>query len=180
MKKFLLVLAVAVSSVLNAQLAFTSLNQSQNKLLDQFGIDYASLQTRYIVSTGQLSMISDVAIKKEMKVAYDKFSKWNTGRFEVIPDTNSNINGEDLLKGRLLINDYVRIGLNSNHKILQSVQFNVTSSSIQTIEIVEIFNKTLKDRIEHLILVQDIYGYWDIFVYDDNDITLLCTKCPVS
>jgi hypothetical protein len=180
MKKFLLVLAVAVSSVLNAQLAFTSLNQSQNKLLDQFGIDYASLQTRYIVSTGQLSMISDVAIKKEMKVAYDKFSKWNTGRFEVIPDTNSNINGEDLLKGRLLINDYVRIGLNSNHKILQSVQFNVTSSSIQTIEIVEIFNKTLKDRIEHLILVQDIYGYWDIFVYDDNDITLLCPMCPVS
>jgi hypothetical protein len=65
MKKFLLVLAVAVSSVLNAQLAFTSLNQSQNKLLDQFGIDYASLQTRYIVSTGQLSMISDVAIKKK-------------------------------------------------------------------------------------------------------------------
>tara|TARA_R110000868_G_scaffold406634_1_gene687231 strand:- start:1583 stop:2128 length:546 start_codon:yes stop_codon:yes gene_type:complete len=180
MKKFLVVLAVAFSSSLNAQLAFTSLNQSQNKLLNQFDIDYASLQTRYIVSTGQLSIISDAATNKEMKVAYDKFINWNTNRFEVIPDTNSNITGDDLLKGRLLIDDYVRIVLNSNQKILQSVQFNVTSTSIQTIEIVEIFNKTLKDRIEHLILVQDNHGYWDIFVYDDNDITLSCPMCAVG
>jgi hypothetical protein len=180
MKKFLVILAVLFNGFVFGQLAFTSLTQSQNKLLDQFGIDYASLQTRYILSTNQLSTISDVDIKKEMKVAYDKFIKWNAGRFDIIPDTNSNITGEDLLAGRTLVDDYIRIGLNSNHKVLQSVQFSVNSADIKTIEIVEIFNKTLKDRIEHLILVQDTYGNWDVFIYDDTDITLPCPMCPVS
>ena len=180
MKKLVVVLAVAFSGVLNAQLAFTSLSQSQNKLLDQFGIDYASLQTRYIVSTGQLDLITDSDIKNEMKVAYNKFSKWNVSRLEIIPDTNSNINGEDFLKGRLLIDEYVRFGLNSNHKVLQSIRFDINNTNIKTIEIVEIFNKTLKDRIEHLILVQDIYGYWDIFIYDVNDTTLDCPMCSAS
>lgn len=183
MKKLFVLIAVAVSSTINAQ-CYTSLTQSQNKLLDTYGIDYTGLQTRYIMSTNQIGNISDLSTKNGMIESYSKFTEWNLGQMQIIPDTNIVIStGTDYIKNKTLHEDSEPLKwlLNDSDKILQLYHIDINEDDIKSIEIVEYYisDRTDCTYIRHLIFIEDVNGIWSSFSSDDNDMSLECPFCTV-
>jgi hypothetical protein len=167
MKKLvILVAAVSISSVVGfAQdtiMHYQPLTQSQNKLLDHYGIDYVSPQTRIIVETGKLNTLTD-SVKKEITASFQKFEKWNLGYFDPISDT---IGG----------NEYF-------------AEVNDNSNNVKSIRIVEHYtssNSVLKDGSKlyfgnygFSVYVSDFSGNVTDFFYSDRDLDLDCPQCYV-
>jgi hypothetical protein len=141
---------------------YQSLTQSQNKLLDRYGIDYVGPQIRIIVETGNLNTLTD-SVKKEITASFQKFEKWNLGYFDPISDT---IGG----------NEYF-------------AEVNDNSNNVKSIRIVEHYtssNSVLKDGSKlyfgnygFSVYVSDFKGNISDFFYTDSDIDLECPQCYV-
>jgi hypothetical protein len=183
MKKLIFIVTIAFSSIGNAQ-CYTSLTQSQNKLLDKYGIDYTGLQTRYIMSTNRINVISDIDTKNGMIESYDRFIKWNDGNLQTIPDTNLIIStGTEYVKDKILTEDKAPIGwlLNDSHHLLQKIHFDINRDGIKSIEIVE-FHMTKYQGctyIYHMIFIEKLDGIWTTLSYDENDTSLDCPMCTI-
>jgi hypothetical protein len=183
MKKLILIFAIALSNFINAQ-CYTSLTQSQNKLLDTYGIDYTGLQTRYIMSTNRINNIKDSATKSGMIESYERFIKWNDGNLQIIPDTSLVIStGTEYVKDKILTDDKAPIGwlLNDSHHLLQKIHFDINRDDIKSLEIVE-FHMTGNSEciyIYHMIFIEKFDGIWTTLSYDENDTTLDCPFCTV-
>jgi hypothetical protein len=183
MKKLFFIFAVALSTVVNAQ-CYTSLTQSQNKLLDKYGIDYTGLQTRYIMSTNQIDLISDLPTKTGMIKSYTKFINWNSGQMQIMPDTNIIIGtGLDYIKDKILTEEAepLRWLFNELNNILQVYHSDINNDGIKSIEIVEyhMLGDRNCTRVCHMLFIEDMNGIWSTFSSDDNDITLDCPFCTV-
>jgi hypothetical protein len=183
MKKLIFIVTVAFSSIVNAQ-CYTSLTQSQNKLLDKYGIDYAGLQTRYIMSTDRINNITDSATKSGMMESYAKFIKWNNGRLEVLPDTAHILEtASNFIKNKTLTEESktTRFIMTEESKILNYLYIDINQDDIKSIEIIEIYHSNMKEclRITHMIFVENSKGFWYDVTYDNNDITLDCPFCTV-
>jgi hypothetical protein len=183
MKKLIFIVTVAFSSISNAQ-CYTSLTQSQNKLLDKYGIDYTGLQTRYIMSTNRINNIKDPATKSGMMESYAKFIKWNNGRLEVLPDTAHILEtASNFIKNKTLTEESktTRFIMTDDGKILNNVHIDINQDDIKSIEIIEIYHSNMKDclRITHMIFVENTAGSWYDVTYDNNDTTLDCPFCTV-
>ena len=183
MKKLIFIVTVAISSIVNAQ-CYTSLTQSQNKLLDKYGIDYTGLQTRYIMSTNRINNISDIETKNGMMESYDQFNKWNDGRLQIIPDTNKIIStGTEYIKNKILTEDNALLSwlLNDSHHLLQKIHFDINRDDVKSLEIVE-FHMT-KYRgctyIYHMIFIEKMDGIWTTLSYDETDTSLDCPMCTI-
>lgn len=182
MKNFIVVLFVILTSVVNAQ-TFTMLNQSQNKLLDKYGIDYAGLQTRYIMSTNQIDIIEDTETRLGMIKSYEEFMKWKSPDVKILPDTIEVLmTGYDYLKDKSLMDDrteLLRVFFYDYHKVLQRLHFDVYDGMIKSIEIIECSMPSEDFGINffHMIFIENKYGYWKLFSSDDSDTTLDCPFC---
>ena len=183
MKRLGFIFALTISSIVNAQ-CYTSLTQSQNKLLDQYGIDYTGLQTRYIMSTNRIDNIKDSATKAGMIESYSKFLEWNHGELQIIPDTGLVIStGTEYVKDKILTEDKAPIGwlLNDSHHLLQKVHFDINQDGIKSLEIVE-FHMTGYSGciyIYHMIFIEKFDGSWTTLSYDETDTSLDCPFCTV-
>jgi hypothetical protein len=184
MKKLVFIFAVSISSFLNAQCySYTSLTQTQKKLLDKYDIDYTGLQTRYIMSTNQINIISDLETKNGMILSFSKFNKWNNNRLQIIPDTSLIIEtASDYIQTKNLTEDgkMLKYFMFSSHNILQKIHIDINQDEIKSIEIIELHITTIKDcvHIYHMIFIENLNGLWNNLYYD-TDITLDCPQCTV-
>jgi len=184
MKKLLVIITISISNFANTQ-CYTLLNQTENKILDTYGIKYTGLHTRYIMSTNQIDKITDIESKKGMIKSYSEFTKWNNGRLQIIPDTTDIIETcMDYIQSKNVTEDQEDLKwlMNETQNILQKIHFDINDSKIKSIEILEIHmtkNIDCINNIHHMIFIEDIYGYWSCVLPNYDDITLECPFCPV-
>ena len=183
MKKLIIsIIAISISSVLFTQtnFNFTSLNQSQNKLLDSYGIDYTGPYTRYKIISGEYKRLKDTSLRNQFLEAFEKFEKWNKNYFKTIPDTTYFSDGVEYMKNKDA-DAFFKAIFNETRKILgiYSIKIEDKLNNIRTIEILEIYNAGMYNYIDHIIMVENYKGFWDSFMYDDEDPTLDCGRCMI-
>lgn len=182
MKKLLFYLLALYSSISLSQtrLTFTMLNQSENKLLDSYCIDYTGAYVRSMVISNEYKKLDDNEIQIDFEEAYMKFEKWNKGYFKAIPDTNYISDGTEYMKDKNA-NELLKITFNETRKILGkfSIKVNDVKNNIRTIEILELYNTGMENYIDHIIMVENYKGFWELITYDDEDPTLDCGQCMV-
>jgi len=159
---------------------FSSLNQSQNKLLDSYGIDYTGPYTRYKVISEEYKKLEDTLLQTQYLVAFDRFEKWNKNYFKSIPDTMYFSDGIEYMKDKNT-NEFLKATFNKARKILgiYSIKINDRLNNIRTIEILELYNIGIQNYIDHIIMVENYIGFWELITYDDEDPTLDCGQCMV-
>ena len=159
---------------------FSSLNQSQNKLLDTYGIDYTGPYTRYKVLSGEYLKLNDTTLQTEYLRAFNRFEIWNKNYFNTIPDTVYFSDGLQYMKDKDA-NELLIATFNETRKILgfYSVKVNDRINNVRTIEILELYNTGMDNYIDHIIMVEQFDGFWELITYDDNDQTLDCGQCMI-
>lgn len=182
MKKLIILVSVFVSNISFAQTSFifTSLNQSENKLLDSYGIDYTGPYTRYKIISGEYKRLKDTSLRNQFLEAFEKFEKWNKNYFKTIPDTTYFSDGIEYMKNKDA-NEFLKATFNETRKILgiYSININDKLNNIRTIEILELYNTGMQNYIDHIIMVENYKGFWELFIYDDEDPTLDCGRCMI-
>jgi hypothetical protein len=182
MKIIFVIISCLLTLVVNCQTIFnySYINQSENKLLDNYGIDYTGPFIRYEVLSGEYKNINDTLLQKSFVESFDKFQKWNKGYFKTIPDTIYFSDGVEYMEDKLT-NDLLKITFNETRKILgsYSIIVNDISNNIKTIEILELYNTGMVNYIDHVIMIQKFDLTWELFTYNDNDDSLDCPSCIV-
>lgn len=180
MKKLIVLFAIVVSNVSFSQniFNFSFLNQSQNKLLDFYGIDYTAPFIRYKVVSNEYKLFKDTALQIAFIEAYDKFQKWNVNFFKTIPDTTYFSDGIAYMKDKDA-NDLLKFTFNETRKILgiYNIKIDDKINDIRTIEILELYNTEMDNYIDHVIMIENYKGFWELVTYDEEDITLDCAQC---
>ena len=181
MKKIVFVLAVLVSSFGFGQ-DVLSFEEDENYILDRHGIDYCSPHTRRMVESGAVYNL-EKHIQDGMFEAYNRFTAWNKGHFNSIPDTNKVIsNGAIYMAGKKSI-PFVKGAFNESRKILgiYSLQVNDKLYGIRTIEVLEVWsNHPDLNVIEIVIMFEDFEGNWDILIPATFDFPVECDGCPAD
>jgi hypothetical protein len=182
MKILIIVFATLIFSVAFNQTVynFSSLNQSQNKLLDTYGIDYTGPYTRYKVLSGEYLKLNDTTLQTEYLRAFNRFEIWNKNYFKTIPDTVYFSDGLQYMKDKDA-NELLKATFNETRKILgfYSVKINDRINNVRTIEILELYNTGMDNYIDHIIMVEHFDDFWELITPNDDDITLDCGQCPV-
>jgi hypothetical protein len=181
MKKLLLVLAgLAVNCALAQDIL--SFDKDQNYILDRHGIDYCSPHTRKMVESGNVYNL-EKDIQDGMFEAYNRFTAWNKGYFNSIPDTNKVIsNGAIYMADKKAI-PFVKGAFNESRKILgiYSLQVNDKLYGIRTIEVLEVWsNHPDLNVIEIVIMFEDFEGIWDSLIPATFDFPVECDRCPAD
>ena len=182
MKKLFVFIATFVINVSFSQTSynFSFLNQSENKLLDHYGIDYTGPFIRYKVVSNEYKTFKDTSLQLSFLEAFDKFQKWNKNYFKIIPDTNYFSDGTTYMKNKNA-NELLKFTLDDTRKILgiYSIDIDDKLNDIKTIEILELYNTGMNNYIDHIIMIEDFKGFWELVTYDEEDITLDCAQCMV-
>ena len=179
MKNLALVFAVLVSSFGFSQNVLSFI-EDENYILDRHGIDYCSPHTRKMVESGNVYNL-EKDIQDGMFEAYNRFTAWNKGYFNSIPDTNKVIsNGAIYMADKKAI-PFVKGAFNESRKILgiYSLQVNDTLYGIRTIEVLEVWsNHPDLNVIEPIIMFEDFEGIWDSLIPATFDFPVECDGCP--
>jgi hypothetical protein len=182
MKKliFLLLSFISFDNTAQSVFNFSMLNQSENKLLDSYGIDYTGPYTRYKVISEEYRRLKDTLLQSEYLTAFDKFQKWNKNYFKTIPDTTYFSDGVKYMKDKDA-NELLKATFNETRKILgiYSIEIDDKLNNIRTIEILELYNTEMYKYINHVIMIENYKGFWELFLYDDDDPTLDCGQCII-
>lgn len=182
MKSLIVFIFVFISGVSFSQTSynFSFLNQSENKLLDYYGIDYTGPFIRYKVVSNEYKTFKDTSLQLSFLEAFDKFQKWNKNYFKIIPDTNYFSDGTTYMKNKNA-NELLKFTLDDTRKILgiYSIDIDDKLNDIKTIEILELYNTGMNNYIDHIIMIEDFKGFWELVTYDEEDITLDCAQCMV-
>jgi hypothetical protein len=89
MKKFLVVLAVAVNGLVFGQVNYSSIDNDTKNYLNQFGIFYIGAHDRYLVVSGKVEDLpGGTETTAEIKRDYAQFIKWKPANFKLVPDVN--------------------------------------------------------------------------------------------
>jgi hypothetical protein len=182
MKKlvFIFVLGFISNSSFGQNFGFSFINQSENKLLESYSIDYTGPFIRYKVVSNEYKTFKDTALQISFKQAYDRFQNWNSGYFKNIPDTTYFSDGIEYMKDKIS-DDFLKLTFNETRKILgiYSINVNDESNDIQTIEILELYNTGMHNYIDHVIMIKNFNGYWELFISDETDTSLDCPSCLI-
>ena len=180
MKNVILFLSVLLIqlNVLGQELCFDGINQSQNKLLDKYGIDFTGAHCRYMVSTGRVNRLCDKDIADSMVNAYNRFMLWNDGSFKVVPDTVALMLCSEYINLKPNRNTVLDLVFTGSSTILSLYHKEIHQDGINSIEILEV--RGLPWLVETLIMVEDGEGRWDLFFYNADDPDLTCPPCPVQ
>jgi hypothetical protein len=183
MKNYVFIILISLTANVKGQ-CYTSLTQSQNKLLDTYKIDYTGLQTRYIMSTNRIDQIKDLTTKEGMIHSYSDFLKWKSPEIVILPDTTMYLfTGTDYVKNKSFMpeSELIPAFFDSSDRVLQFFHFDIYKDDINTIEILECHLSSDKtcSRIYHMIFIENKYGYWSSFLSDDTDTTLDCPFCAI-
>ena len=173
---FLSVLLIQLN-VLGQKLYFDEINQSQNKLLDKYGIDFTGAHCRYMVSTGRVNRLCD-SIADSMVNAYNRFMLWNDGSFKVIPDTVALMLCSEYINLKPNRNTVLDLVFTESTKILSLYHKEIHQDGINSIEILEV--RSLPWLVETLLMVEDSEGRWDLFFYNADDPDLTCPVCTTE
>lgn len=159
---------------------FSSLNQSENKLLDSYSIDYTGPYTRYKVISEEYKRLEDKSLQSEYLTAFNKFEKWNKNYFKTIPDTTYFSDGVEYMQKKDA-NELLKATFNETRKILgiYSIEIGDKLNNIRTIEILELYNIGMNKYIDHVIMIENYKGFWELFLYNDEDSTLDCGQCMI-
>jgi hypothetical protein len=181
MKRLGFIFGILITGTIFAQndVTYPLLNETQNALLDRYGIDYTGIYTRYAIETQtHLNLITEEQIKAN--TAYQKFQSWNAYyHLKSIPDINNfSSNMQTYFETKLLRDDWMRLFLNDT-KIIQQVtiQINDVENNVKTIDILETRDvRSAYGGLRILIFVQDYTDTWTMIF---EDLTLDCPQCPV-
>jgi hypothetical protein len=180
MKTFFFFISCLLTLVVNSQTVFnySYINQSENKLLDSYGIDYTGPFIRYEVLSGEYKTIKDTSLQKSFVESFNRFQRWNDGYFKTIPDTTYFSDGIEYMEDKST-NDLLKLTFNETRKILgiYSINVNDISNNIKTIEILELYNTGMVNYIDHVIMIEKYDLTWELFTYNDNDTSLDCPSC---
>jgi hypothetical protein len=180
MKKILstLALCLVLTNSLGQFLAFDMINHSQNKLLDKYSIDFTGAHVRSMVVTGRVHRLEDKSISDSMIAAYDRFMLWNDGSFKVVPDSTVLMLGYEYLLLKPNRDEWMDFDIIPSVKILSIYNKEINQDGIKSIEIIEAIR--MPYSVQSVILIEDYFGKWKIFFYDENDTTLDCPSCPAE
>ena len=151
MKKLFFILAVALSTVVNAQLKIYGdpLYQNEAEFLQKYNLDsYLTVYERYVINDSSLFNLCDKSTRLQLQKKYKQFVKWNSDSlFMNAPDNISNLYGNEfLIQTKLDLYDnftYTRFNFNNGKyytKILGYKKFYIGQDNIKSIIIVEYFD----------------------------------------
>jgi hypothetical protein len=183
MKKLILIVTIALSNFINAQtdiISYQLLNETQNNLLDKYGIDYTGSHTRYMIESKKYLNL-DSTEQIGALAAYQKFQSWNLDyKLRSIPNIDTTIgNFKYYLECKLLYEDWMPFFISNSTKILQkaTVYVNDRYNNVKTIDILEIRDMDASHGgLNIMIFVQDYNNYWTMIF---EDLNLDCPQCPV-
>ena len=183
MKKLIFVFGILITGTVFGQtdiISYQLLNETQNNLLDRYGIDYTGSYTRYVIESKKYLNLDSVEQSAAL-VAYKNFQNWNVDyHLQSIPDIDTSIgNFKTYLDSKLLYEDWMPIFVSNSTKILQkaTIYVNDRYGDVKTIDILEIRDiDSAHGGLNIMIFVQDYNGYWTMIF---EDLTLDCPQCPV-
>jgi hypothetical protein len=179
MKKLVSLLVLAFSSSAFSQITYTMLNEVENAVLDRYGIDYTGAHVRNMVESGRVNKL-DADNKDAFNLAYKRFTKWNQGYFKIIPDTVYFSNGHDYMSDKNA-DEFLTITFNDTRKIVGKFSVNVNDfkNNIQTIEILELYNTSIPDLIDHVIMIKDFSNTWSVLTIYSYNLDVECDQCYI-
>lgn len=172
MKRIFVLLAVIVlrfplAAQHTTEMRYPMIQSFQNKLLDDYGIHYTGAHVRYMVASGEVNNL-EKDIKQSFISAYTKFQNWNKNYFNNIPDTNQIVmNGLQYMENKNT-NDFFKMTFNETRKIIgqYSKTVNDKKRNIKTIDILEIYSAGIPNATEHIIMIEDMSGFWDCYFFN--------------
>ena len=179
MKKILstLALCLVLTNSIGQDLAFDMINRSQNKLLDKYSIDFTGAHVRHMVVTGRVNRL-EKSYSDSMVAAYNRFMIWNDGSFKVVPDSTVLMSGYEYLLLKPNRDEWMDFEIIPSVKILSIYNKVINQDGIKSIEIIEVIR--MPYYVQSVILIEDYFGKWKIFFYDENDTTLDCPSCDTD
>jgi len=183
MKRLFFSVFFSISAVVNAQeYNYTMLNEYENYILDRYKIDYTGPHVRYMIESGEVKNLNDVATKNSMQIAYNNFLKFNKNYFQSVPTINSPI----LLTGTQYIenkdcDNFTKLICGDSRLIIGFYKkiVNDSENNIRSIEIIEI-NDAGTNNINHAIFIEDFDGFSILITPQDFPGMILCGQCPIE
>ena len=170
MKKLFFICAVALSTVVNAQLKIqgTPIYRKESDFLKKYNLDsYMPVYFRYVLNDTALFNQCPKETQINFQKQYKQFVKWNSDlSFNNVADTASNLYGNEfLIQNKLDLHDnftYIRFNFNDGKyytKILGYKKFYIGQDNIKSIMIVEYYN--VYDSISISLAFEFIIEYVD-------------------
>lgn len=169
MKLFIVTLAITFLSLSqNAQMSYQMINETENVILDRYNIDYTGAHVRYMVESKKVEKL-DPETKAAMKIAYNKFKKWNKNYFKNLPDSTYFSDGHEYMLAKSS-DSFLKLTFNDSRKIVGKYSKYVADkkNDIQTIEILELYNTGIPNYIDHVVMIQNYADEWFVLtsLYD--------------
>ncbi len=169
MKLYVVTLAVIfLSFSQNAQMSYHMINETENVILDRYNIDYTGAHVRYMVESKKVEKL-DPETKAAMKIAYNKFKKWNKNYFKNLPDSTYFSDGHEYMLTKSS-DSFLKLTFNDSRKIVGKFSKYVADkkNDIQTIEILELYNTGIPNYIDHVVMIQNYADEWFVLtsLYD--------------
>jgi hypothetical protein len=178
MKRLRFIFGILITGTMFAQndVSYTMLNQTQNALLDRYGIDYTGAHVRNMMLTGKYKKLSD-SMQVEFSTAYNKFKTWNANYNLIeLPDATDTMfylaSMQTYLSNKKLTSYIVATDV----VVLQTVTIPIddVENNIRTIDISETYDLNCQCRVDIMILVQDYSDTWTR-IFEDASID--CAQC---
>lgn len=180
MKKLLFSLVFVTNVSFSQECSYSMINESQNKLLDRYGIMYTGPYIRYMVTSGNVNNLGSKELISQFNKAFKQFSEWNNS-FDVVPEPGpGTISFKTYFSDKKHTDFKIKMISGRPDKILKikSVTVNDSVHDIKTIDIIEYYNESL-NSIEHEIFYSNFSGIWNVLYYDDTDTELSCPPCVI-
>lgn len=165
---FIVVAVISVTQLSFSQISYNMINEIENVILDRYNIEYTGAHVRYMVESKKVEKL-DPETKAAMKIAYNKFKKWNKNYFKNLPDSTYFSDGQEYMLTKSS-DSFLKLTFNDSRKIVGKFSKYVADkkNDIQTIEILELYNTGILNYIDHVIMIQNYADEWFVLtsLYD--------------
>jgi hypothetical protein len=173
MKKLIVIVAVLVSGIVNAQnidQRYEAIFFSQIDFLNRYDIFYIGSHDRYLVESGYVDSLPagpNSDISKELRSEYAKFVNWAPYRFKTLPDTNQVLSFETYFSDKVLedATAFAFGAVSTKHEKIVNfahIEVNDKKSNVKSIDILEVYIARGKGGFGSIIFFTNFEGVTEL------------------